>query len=288
VKAPPFEYHAAKSVDDALDRLAALGDEAKLLAGGQSLVPMTSFRLVRPSALVDIGRLHELNYLDTAGDGLRIGALTRHRTLEYATDAALSGYGVLRGAAKLVGHVPIRARGTFGGSLAHADAASEWCMLALALRAEVVLRRTTGQRVVAADDFFVGLFETVLAADEMLVEVRLPPAAGRYAMVEFARRHGDYAIVAAAAALDLPTGPRIVVGGVDEVPVRVKEAERIVAESGASPAGIAEAAAAAAREVQPSSDVHGSAGYRRKLTTVMVRRALERALAGGAPAGVPG
>jgi carbon-monoxide dehydrogenase medium subunit len=281
VKPASFAYHRVQDVDEALERLAELGEDAKVLAGGQSLVPMMNFRIVRPPALVDVSRVGDLDYLARDGDALRIGALTLHRELEFADDALLEGFGVLKRTAPLVGHLPIRARGTFGGSIAHGDPASEWCMLAVALGAEIVARGPGGERVVPADEFFFGFFTTALEPGELLCEVRLPAPRPRAALEEFSRRHGDYAIVAAAVNVDGDAGTRVVVGGVDEVPLRVEAAERVLRESDLTPDALEEAAQTAAREVDPSSDVHGSKEYRRRLTAVVVRRALERAVADG-------
>jgi aerobic carbon-monoxide dehydrogenase medium subunit len=286
VKPAAFDYHRVDSVEAALERLQELGEDAKVLAGGQSLVPMMNFRIVRPPALVDVSRIPDLNYLARDGDVLRIGALAPHREVETADDALLDGFGVLKAAAPFVGHFPIRARGTFGGSIAHGDPASEWCMLALALDAEIVARGPEGERTIPAAEFFFGFFTTALEPGELLTEVRFPRPVPRAALEEFSRRHGDFAIVAAAVALQGDDGAceraSIVIGGVDEVPLRVEAAERVLAGSDLSPEALEEAAQTAAREVDPSGDVHGSAEYRKKLTAVMVRRALTRAVAGGA------
>jgi carbon-monoxide dehydrogenase medium subunit len=270
-------------VEDALERLAELGEDAKVLAGGQSLVPMMNFRLVRPPALVDITRVPDLKYVVRDGDALRIGALTLHREIELLRDPDIvGGYELLPRAARWVGHYPIRTRGTFGGSVAHADPSAEWCMLAVLLDATVVVLGPDGEREIPAADFFLGFFTTALEPGELLVEVRFPRPRPHAALHEFARRHGDFAIVAVAVAVDLDGDrmgePRIVVGGVDEVPLRVEAAERLL--DGAAPGGEAFAAAgrAAADTVEPSSDVHGSAEYRKELTDVLVRRALAEAI----------
>jgi aerobic carbon-monoxide dehydrogenase medium subunit len=241
---------------------------------------MMNFRIVRPPALVDVSRVPDLAYLARDGAALRIGALALHRDVEHARDDLLDGFGVLKQAAPLVGHMPIRARGTFGGSVAHGDPASEWCLLAVALGAEVVARGPDGERTIPADEFFLGFFTTALEPGELLCEVRFPAPRPRAALEEFARRHGDYAIVAAAVALD--GEPRVVIGGVDAVPVRATAAEGVLAGGEPDAEAIEEAAQAAAGEVDPGSDVHGSADYRRKLTAVMVRRALHRAVGDGA------
>jgi len=216
-----------------------------------------------------------------------VGALALHRDIEHADDELLDGFGVLKAAAPLVGHFPIRARGTFGGSVAHGDPASEWCMLTLLLDGDVVVRGEDGERTVPASEFFLGFFTTALAPGEILTEIRFARAPAAAALEEFARRQGDFAIVAAAAAVDRDgdgtcTGARVVIGGVDEIPLRVEAAEEVLAGSDLGDEAIEEAAQVAAREVDPSSDVHGSAEYRKRLTAVLLRRALHRAVADGA------
>jgi len=282
MKPAPFDYHRVDTVEDALERLGELGDDAKVLAGGQSLVPMMNFRIVRPPVLVDITRVPDLKYVARDDGTLRIGALALHREIEHADDDLLGGFGVLKAAAPLVGHFPIRARGTFGGSVAHGDPASEWCMLTMLLDGEIVARGPDGERVIPAADFFLGFFTTALEPGEILTEVRLADPPDGAAIEEFARRHGDFAIVAAAAAVDVEDGActraRVVVGGVDEVPLRVEAAEEVLAGSDLGAEAIEEAAQAAARAVEPGSDIHGSAEYRKKLTAVLLRRTLTRAV----------
>lgn len=287
MKPAAFDYHRVETVDEALERLGELGEDAKVLAGGQSLVPMMNFRIVRPPALVDISRVPDLAYLARDGEALRVGALALHREIEHADDDLLDGFGVLKAVAPLVGHFPIRARGTFGGSVAHGDPASEWCMLTLLLDGEVVARGPSGERTVPASEFFLGFFTTALEPDEIVTEIRFARPPRHAALEEFSRRHGDFAIVAAAAALDRDAGgscthARVVIGGVDEIPLRVHAAEDALADSDLGDEAIEEAAQAAAREVEPSSDVHGSAEYRKRLTAVLLRRALRRAVADGA------
>jgi aerobic carbon-monoxide dehydrogenase medium subunit len=284
VKPAAFDYHRVDTADEAIERLAELGDEAKVLAGGQSLVPMMNFRLVRPPALVDVSRVAELRGLRREDGVLRIGALTRHAEVEHAAaDDLAGGFEILRRAARFVGHFPIRARGTFGGSVAHADPAAEWCMLAVALDAEIVVRGPDGRRAIPAREFFAGFFTTTLEPAEIVEEVRFPRPWRHAAIQEFARRHGDFAIVAAVVALEAEDGvvrdARVVVGGVDEVPVRAEAAEAAL--RGRASDAFADAAKAAAAEVDPSGDIHGSAEYRRELTGVLVRRALEEARDGG-------
>ena len=218
MKPAPFAYHRAHSVAEAVAPLAELGEEAKILAGGLSLVLMMNFRLARPTALVDVSRIDGLSYLradaggqagaDAAGGaGLRIGALTTHRAVETSRDpAVLSGSGVLPRSARWIGHYPIRSRGTFGGSIAHADPASEWCLLAVLLAARIVLTGPDGQRTVAAADFFEGYYGTAAAADEMITEIWFPEPAKRAVLAEFAPRQGDFAVVAAAVSVDIADG----------------------------------------------------------------------------------
>jgi carbon-monoxide dehydrogenase medium subunit len=281
MKPAAFAYHRVDTLPDALERLAELGTDAKVLAGGQSLVPMMNFRLVRPSALVDITRVGELRGMRRAGGALRIRTLTTHAEVEHARDELDGGYEILRRAATWVGHLPIRSRGTFGGSLAHADPAAEWCMLALALGATIEVAGPRGEREVPAEDFLLGFFSTALEPDEILTAVRFPAPCPRAAIQELARRHGDFAVVAAVVALPPEGPPRVVIGGVEAVPVRARAAERILADGGLDPASFADAGQAAAAEIDPGSDLHGSADYRRRLTAVLVGRALASAVADG-------
>jgi len=286
VKPASFEYHRVGTVKEAVERLGELGEDAKVLAGGQSLVPMMNFRLARPPALVDITRVEELKYLTRDGDALRIGALTSHAEVEGMTaPELLDGFSVLKDAARWVGHYPIRTRGTFGGSVAHADPAAEWCMLAVLLDAEILARGPDGERTITAPEFLLGFLTNALEPGELLVEVRFPRPAPRAALQEFARRRGDFAIVAAAVALDVEgetcRSARIVIGGVDDVPVRVSEAEEALAGNALEGGAFEEAGQAAARAVDPASDIHGSADYRRHLTAVLVTRALVEAAGPG-------
>jgi aerobic carbon-monoxide dehydrogenase medium subunit len=283
MKPAAFEFRRASTVEEAVEQLTELGDDAKLLAGGQSLVPMMNFRLVRPSALVDINGITGLQYAERRGEGLRIGALTPHRWVELLEDPeVLERFGVLKRAARWVGHYPIRTRGTFGGSIAHADPSAEWCMLAVLLDAEIVVLGPEGERVIPASDFFYGFFMTALEPDEMVVEVRFPKPAPHAAIQEFARRAGDFAIVSAAASVDVRDGKirsaSVVLGGVADVTFRVVEAEKVLegVEIGSEP--FEEAGQAAARVIDPASDVHGSAEYRRDLAAVLVKRALTEAV----------
>jgi carbon-monoxide dehydrogenase medium subunit len=283
VKPAPFAYRRAHSVAEAVALLAELGDEAKILAGGLSLVPMMNFRLARPTALVDITRIEGLSYLNADATGLRIGALTTHRAVETTRDpAVLHDYAVLPRSARWIGHYPIRSRGTFGGSIAHADPAAEWCLLAVLLEAQVVLTGPRGTRAVPAAEFFQGYYTTVAGPDEMITELRFPRPGRRAVLTEFAQRQGDFAIVAVAVSTDIEDGVcregRVVLGGVGPLPVQVDAAP--LTGQPAGPATWQAMGEHAAGQIDPPDDLHGSAGYRRRLTATLVARALAEA---GAP-----
>lgn len=283
MKPAAFTYHRAYDVIEAVELLAELGEEAKILAGGQSLVPLMNFRLARPSALVDITRVPGLSYLRRDTDGLRIGALTTHRAVETAAAPDVGdGFAVLPAAARWVGHYPIRCRGTFGGSVAHGDPVSEWCILAVLLEAVIALHGPRGRREVPATEFFHGFFTTAAEPDEMVVEVCFPHPAPQAALTEFAQRHGDFAIVAVGAQTTSRdgrcVGGRVVVGGVDPLPVVL---EPPVAGQPAAEETWRAAGDYVAQRIDPASDPHGSAEYRRRLTATLVARAF--AEAAGAP-----
>ena len=284
MKPAPFEYFAPDTVEEALSLLHEHGDEAKVLAGGQSLVPAMNFRLARPAVIVDIGRLGELAAIDDSDPHtVAVGARVRHLDLERNDIGGPLGR-LLADTARWVGHYPIRVRGTFGGSLAHADPAAEWCVLARALDAEMGCRSADGARTVSAADFFEMVFTTALEPHELLERVTLPRLGESWGvgMAEFARRFGDFAIVLAVAAVDRDgegvRSARIALGGVEGRPVRAAAAEQALAGAEASPDAIAAAAAAAADEVDPVGDIHGSPEYRRDLVRAMVTRALQQAL----------
>ena len=280
MKPAPFAYHRAHSVGETVALLTELGDEAKILAGGLSLVPMMNFRLARPSALIDITKIAGLSYLRVDDHGLRVGALTTHRTVETSRDpAVLRDYGVLPRSARWIGHYPIRSRGTFGGSIAHADPASEWCLLAVLLEARIVLTGPDGQRTVPAAEFFLGYYSTAARPDEMITEIWFPESPKRAVLTEFAPRQGDFAVVAAAVSADIADGicraGRVVLGGVGPLPVEVN-ADPLDGQpaTGNTWQAMGEHAA---RQIDPPEDTHGDAGFRRRLTATLVARALAEA-----------
>ncbi|MFJ2746287.1 FAD binding domain-containing protein [Streptomyces sp. NPDC087440] len=284
MKPAAFGYHRARDTAGAVRLLAEFGEDAKLIAGGQSLVAMMNFRLARPRQLIDIGRLPGLKGLRTDAGGLRIGALTTHHDVETATGLG-ADFDVLRRAVRWIGHLPIRTRGTVGGSIAHADATAEWCLLAVLLDARIVAVGSGGRREIAARDFFQGYYTTALAYDEVITEVFFPHPAPHAAVTEFAQRQGDFAIVAAAVSLDLDldaggpagvVGGRVALGGVAPLPVRVPEAEAVLA--GGGPGVFERAAEAAAAAIDPPDEAGVSASYRRDLTRTLVRRACEEAM----------
>ena len=282
MKPAPFAYHRAHSVAEAVALLAELGDEAKILAGGLSLVPMMNFRLARPTALVDVTRIEGLSYLraDARAGGLRIGALTTHRAVELSRDpAVLGGFGVLPRSARWIGHYPIRSRGTFGGSIAHADPASEWCLLAVLLDAQVGLNGPGGERAVPAREFFQGYYTTAASPDEMITELWFPRPSPRAVLTEFAPRQGDFAVVAAGVSADIEDGTcrsgRVVLGGVGPLPVEV-DASALTGQPATARTWEAMGEHAAG-QIDPPDDTHGSGEYRRTLTATLVSRALAEA-----------
>ncbi len=288
MKPAPFEYHRAFSAQEAVDLLVEHGDEAKILAGGQSLTPMMNFRLARPSALIDVNPAVGLDYVRREGDVLRVGALTRHRRLELLRGPEIEdGYTVLPRAARWIGHYPIRTRGTIGGSLAHADPSAEWCLLARMFDASIVVLGPGGQREVPAAEWFTGFLTTQCAAEEMIVEIVFPRPRRHAALTEFAQRQGDFGIAAAAVALEVTDGVcsdvSVVLGGVSSEPYRATQVEQAVAGQPATPATWAAAGRRAADIVSPPDDAHGSAPYRKHLVGTLTERAF--AEAAGLPAG---
>ena len=283
MKPPKFDYHAPTTVEQALELLGRYGGDAKVLAGGQSLMPLLNFRLSRPAALVDLNRIPSLAYVREQDGQVRLGAMTRQRTIEFSP-VVRERVPLLGEATRWVGHLPIRTRGTIGGSIAHADPAAEYPAVLTALEGEVVVRGPKGERVVKAKDLFQTYLTTNLTPDEILVEVRMPamPAGAGYALEEFARRHGDFAIVGIAAVV-VKDGARcalarLATAGAGPVPVRLRAAEEILERDGLTDAAIEAASRRASELVSPDSDIHASADYRRHLTGVLTKRALKRAL----------
>ena len=266
-----FEYARAESTEEAIALLVEHGDEAKLIAGGHSLLPLMKLRLATPAVLVDIGRVPGLSYIEERGDEIAIGALTRHHDLE--TSAVLKEQvPLLAATAHQVGDPQVRHRGTLGGTLAHGDPASDLPAAVLALGGTLVAQGPNGRREISALEFFRGFLETALGADEVLVEVRVPKAAGAgWSFQKFNRRAQDWAIVGVAAVVNGTTGVALVNMG--STPLRATAVEEAV-RSGAS---VADAAAAASHGTDPPSDANASSEYRRHLATVLVRRALEEA-----------
>ena len=284
MKPSSFTYAKPASREETLALLAAHPEESKVLAGGQSLVPMMNFRLARPERLVDINAVPGLAGIRAEGDRLHIGARTRHIHVQnHAGSDPLSR--LLRTTAVHVGHLPIRTRGTFGGSLAHSDAASEWCLVARLLDAQMAVESVRGGRTIAAEDFFLSIFTTSMEPDELLVDVSLPLLGPEHqtGFAEFARRAGDFAIVAVATDVAVEHGvvtrARVCIGGVSETPFRSAAAEAVLtgqpwADDPAGSALVRAAAEAAAGEVSPPTDAHGDAEYRRDLVRALFLRAV--------------
>ena len=283
MKPAKFEYHAPASIDEALAILARYNGEARLLAGGQSLVPMMNFRLARPNAVVDLNRIEGLAYVEEEGEVVRIGSMTRQRRLEFDPLVAAK-LPLLREALRWVGHLPTRSRGTIGGSIAHADPSAEIPMVLQALEGEVVARGPQGERRIPARELFHAALTTSLAPLEIITEVRFPamPAQAACAFQEFARRKGDFAIAAIAVVLLLDgercTKARLATAGVGPTSVRLHDAEAVLEQKGLSEAAISEAADKAAAQVDPVADLNGSTEYRRHLTGVLTGRAIQKAI----------
>ena len=282
MKPAAFEYYRASTIKEAVELLREHGPEAKVLAGGQSLLPMMKLRLARPTALVDINRIRDLGYVGAANGALAFGALARLDELE--SNQVSQACPLLTEAVHHIGHTAIRNRGTVCGSLAHCDPAAELPVLALALDADVVATGPRGQRVIPARDLFVTYLTTTLQPDEILTEARFPTLRPRmgWGFAELSRRTGDFAIVIAAAVLETSpagaiTSARIALGAVADRAVRAEEAERSLVGKPGSRAAFEAAAALATASLDPPSDVHGSGSYRRHLASVLVARALAQA-----------
>jgi carbon-monoxide dehydrogenase medium subunit len=286
MKPPRFEYVRPAGTGEAVAALAEHGDEAKVLAGGQSLVPMLNMRLARPAALIDLNRIAALDYIREADGGVAIGAMTRQRTVERSATVR-DVQPLLFAATQNIGHPQIRNRGTIGGSLAHAHPASEYQAAAVALGARFTLSGPSGERVLPAEEFFVTYLTTTLEPDEILSEVWWPamPVGTGCALMEVARRHGDFAIAGVATTISRDGGgrcaeARIALFGVGGTAVRATSAERTIAGAALDERAFTEAAAAASAEIdEPPSDVHASGAYRRHVAGVLVRRALADAAA---------
>ena len=285
MKPARFEYHAPTSVDEAVQLLGTLAaEDGRILAGGQSLVPTMAFRLAKPTHLVDINGVAGLDRIEAAGGNLKIGACVRHAAFERPVCDGPLGK-LLADVMRHIAHYPIRNRGTFCGSLAHADPASEWCLVLAALDGEVVAKSAHGDRVIAARDFFKGIMTTALRDDELLVEARLPllSADMRCGFYEFSRRAGDFALAMALATFRLRDGliiePRVAVGSVEACPRRIARAEDALVGRAPERATFEAAAAAAEAAVDPLDDIITGADYRRDLARTITRRALERAAA---------
>lgn len=284
MKPAPFAYVRPSTVEEALSALEQRGDEAKVLAGGQSLVAMMNLRLVKPRCLVDINRLSALDYIRADDGGLIIGALTRQSAVE--TSPLVARHSPLMAEAiRQVAHRPIRNRGTIGGNLAHADPTSELPAVAVATDATFVVRSATGQRTIAAADFFVGHLTSALRPADLLTEVRVPPwpPGQGWSFMEVSPRKGDFALVGVAATLQVRDGTcraaRLVYCGVAGRAQRVPEAERALVGRAADAGAFREAAGIASQRVDPPSDFHATAAYRRDLVNVLTRRALAQASA---------
>ena len=276
-----FDYEVAESVDNAIDLLGQHGDEAKLLAGGHSLLPIMKLRLAAPAVLVDLGRVEELKYVRDEGDHIAIGAMTRHTDVEHG-ELLQEQCGLLSYTASLVGDPQVRHRGTIGGSISHGDAASDLPSALLALEGTFVIKGSGGERTVAAGDFFEDYLQTALAPDEVLTEIRVPKLGSNsgWSYKKFNRRAQDWAVVGVAAVVERSNGSissaRIGLTNMGSTPLRASAAESAL--SGADTSSVAEAASSAAEGTSPASDIAASAEYRRHLARVLTRRAVEEAL----------
>ena len=282
MKPPPFEYFAAESVEAAVAALAEAGGDGKIIAGGQSLMPMLNFRLLRPSVLVDINRIPGLGYVRDDGDRIRIGALTRHYMLQ-TSELVAAQLPVLHEAMQHVAHLAIRNRGTIGGSLSHADPAAELPMMSLLLDARLEIQSHAGRRTVAARDFFLGALTTALEEDDLVVEIdlpKLPPRTG-WAFEEVSRRSGDFALACVAVTLSDDHGKmaRVHIGmmGIGETPLRADDAELLLEGQPYGDALVAEAVNVIRASVEPNTDLHASSDYRRHLVGVLAERAITTA-----------
>jgi aerobic carbon-monoxide dehydrogenase medium subunit len=278
-----FDYFAPQSLDEAIVALAQNGDDAKILAGGQSLIPAMRFRLASPTVLIDINRLTMLGYVREEQGHLALGALTRENDLE-SSAVVVHGYPLLSDAARVIADPLVRNRATVGGNIAHADPANDHPAVMLAYNAQVVARGPKGERIIPIDEFFVGMFETSLAHDELLTEIRIPkpPANSGGAYLKIERKVGDYAVAAVALQLTLAggrcTAARVALTNVSSVPMRSPGAEQALIGQELSDDVLEAAGRAAAAECDPTNDLRGTAEYKRDLTRVLTKRAVRRAM----------
>ena len=285
MKPSKFQYFAPASLGEATDLLHEHGVDAKVLAGGQSLMPLLNMRLVRPQVVIDVNSVSELQYVSPAsGGGFAVGALTRQRDLERSGLVSKTAP-LLAAALPFIGHLPTRNRGTVGGSMVHADPAAELPAVAVTLGAKFVLARTQGQRTLPAAGFFLDYLTTALEPDELLTEVRWPALEGRWSwgIQEVCRREGDFALVGAAALLRLDDDDqcldaRVTMFGVGGVPVRMERAEQALAGSKVDSTAVSDAARLVSEDLTPQSDVHASSQYRKEVAGVLARRTLLEAL----------
>jgi aerobic carbon-monoxide dehydrogenase medium subunit len=285
VKPATFAYHAPRTVEEVVDQLAELAPlDGRILAGGQSLVPMMAFRMARPAHLIDINDVEGLDRLAIDGKVLRISACVRHAAFHRPVAPGPTG-ALLSAVASNIAHYPIRIRGTFCGSLANADPASEWCLTAVTLNADLIAVSKRGRRTIAAADFFTGMMGTALAEDELLLEARVPLLAAdvRFGFYEFSRRAGDYALAMALTAYRLEGGviaePRVGIGGAEGHPRRIAQVEAVLAGNKPGDEVFRAAAEAAAKAIEPMEDAQADAAFRLDLVRAVTQRALERTLA---------
>jgi len=283
MKPSAFEYFTPSTVREAVELLRSHGDEAKILAGGQSLIPMMNFRVARPKVLIDINKIKELDYIREEKGELVIGGLTRERTLE-VSPMVKKKCPILAEAISYIGHLPIRTRGTIGGSLVHADPSAEIPIIICGLGGKMKVVGPSGERTLAADEFFMTYLTSALEAAEILVEVRIPtlPVNAGWSFMEFSRRHGDFGIVAVASILYLENKglcrqASIALGGVAPTPLRAGEAESLLAGRVITEELIKEAGVKAAQATDPESDYHASAEYRKDMARVFTQRSLKEA-----------
>ncbi len=281
MKPPPLDILTPTTIAEALALLSAHGEAARPLAGGQSLVPLLNFRLSRPEVLIDLNRIAKLSFIEERPDHIAIGVMTRERAIE-ESELIASQAPLLQEATTQIAHLPIRSRGTIGGSLSNADPAAEYPAVALALEFELIAQSERGERRIKAADFFEDVLTTALKPDELLTKIIVPKSPGQSssAFVEIARRHGDFALAGVAAQITFsagkPTDVRLAVCGAGSTASRLSAAEEIVLRDGAGVEAIKGASAAAAAAVDPMADLHASADYRRRLVGVMTKRALQK------------